>query len=208
LTRYGFFELVRGDISSFAELKGVNPRTPSGLIDVLLFPGMMAVLLFRVSGFFHHRGVRPLSRLLYILNLILFGVDLAPGAEVGPGLALPHPVGVAIAPATRIGRRVRLFQQVSVGGGSYEARELDGFPTVGDRCWIFAGAKVLGPVHLGDDSMVAANALVIRSVPAQAVVVGNPARVVRYRSSLPTSGARTAADAQAVVDAATAEDPS
>ena len=140
-------------------------------------PGMGVGGLFGMQAGCNHRGVRPVARLRYILKLILVGVDLAPGAEVGPGRALPHPVGVAIAPACRLGRNVRLFQQVSVGGGSYEVRENDGFPTVGDRCWIFAGAKVLGPVDIGDDAMVAANALGIRSVPARRGVVGSRAGV-------------------------------
>ena len=179
--RTSFLATVRADLESFAELKGVRLSTPWGFLDVLLFPGVLAVLLFRVSGVLHRWRLRPLSRLLYVLNLVLFGVDLAPGASVGPGLALPHPVGTAIAPLSRVGRKVRIFQGVSVGGVSYEDPGRDGFPTVGDECWLFAGAKILGPVEIGSHAMVAANALVIRSVPPGAVVVGNPARVVRYR---------------------------
>jgi serine O-acetyltransferase len=189
---------IWADLESFAELRGKKLRSPFALLDVLLFPGVMAVLLFRVAGACHRARLRPISRLLYILDLVLFGVDLAPSADVGPGLALPHPNGVAIAPATRIGRKVRLFQQVSVGGISYEDPTRDGFPTVGDECWIFAGAKVLGPIHIGDRAMVASNALVIRSVPAGAVVVGNPARVVRYRETAPAAP-RTEAEARIAI---------
>jgi serine O-acetyltransferase len=196
--RTSFVRTVWSDLESFAELRGKKLRTPWAIVDVLLFPGVMAVLLFRLSGAFHHVHLRPISRLLYIFNLILFGVDLAPSAQVGPGLALPHPNGVAIAPASRIGRKVRLFQQVSVGGVSFEDPTRDGFPTVGDDCWIFAGAKVLGPIHIGDRAMVASNALVIRSVPAGAVVVGNPARVVRYREA-PAAPLRTEAEARVVI---------
>ena len=197
-----FLGTVRADLESFAELRGKKLNSPLALLDVLFFPGVLAVLLFRLAGALHRARLRPISRLLYILNLVLFGVDLAPSAEVGPGLALPHPNGVAIAPATRIGRKARLFQQVSVGGVSYEDPTRDGFPTVGDECWIFAGAKVLGPIHIGDRAMVASNALVIRSVPPGAVVVGNPARVVRYREGAP-SAPRTEAEARiAVGDAA------
>ena len=189
---------IWADLESFAELRGKKLRSPWALVDTLLFPGVMAVLLFRIAGAFHRAHLRPISRLLYILNLILFGVDLAPSADVGPGLALPHPNGVAIAPATRIGRKVRLFQQVSVGGVSFEDPSRDGFPTVGDECWIFAGAKVLGPIHIGERAMVAANALVIRSVPAGAVVVGNPARVVRYREEA-QAAPRTEAEARIAI---------
>jgi len=200
-----FLGTVRADLESFAELRGKKLNSPLALLDVLFFPGVLAVLLFRLAGALHRARLRPISRLLYILNLVLFGVDLAPSAEVGPGLALPHPNGVAIAPATRIGRKVRLFQQVSVGGVSYEDPTRDGFPTVGDECWIFAGAKVLGPIHIGDRAMVASNALVIRSVPAGAVVVGNPARVVRYREGAP-SAPTTEAEARIAVGEAAPSD--
>lgn len=196
--RASFFPTIRADLESFAELRGKKLSSPFALIDVLFFPGVLAVLVFRCAGAFHRARLRPISRLLYILDLILFGVDLAPSADVGPGLALPHPNGVAIAPATRIGRKVRLFQQVSVGGVSFEDPTRDGFPTVGDECWIFAGAKVLGPIHIGDRAMVASNALVIRSVPAGAVVVGNPARVVRYREGAPAAP-RTEAEAKIAI---------
>lgn len=203
--RMSLLGTIRADLESFAELRGKKLHSPLALLDVLFFPGVLAVLLFRLAGAFHRVRLRPISRLLYILNLVLFGVDLAPSAEVGPGLALPHPNGVAIAPATRIGRKVRLFQQVSVGGVSYEDPTRDGFPTVGDECWIFAGAKVLGPIHIGDRAMVASNALVIRSVPAGAVVVGNPARVVRYREGAPAAP-RTEAEARIAIKEAAPSD--
>jgi serine O-acetyltransferase len=196
--RTSFFGTIAADFASFAELRGKKLTSPLAVLDAFFFPGVLAVLLFRLAGAFHRAGLRPISRLLYILDLVLFGVDLAPSAEVGPGLALPHPNGVAIAPDTRIGRKVRLFQQVSVGGVSFEDPTRDGFPTVGDECWIFAGAKVLGPIHIGDRAMVASNALVIRSVPAGAVVVGNPARVVRYREGAPAP-LRTEAEAKIAI---------
>lgn len=189
-----FAATVWADLESFAELK--KRRLPSvvGLIDVLLMPGVLAVLIFRIATLLHRLHLRPLSRLLYIFNMILFSVDLAPGAEIGPGLALPHPVGVAVAPHSRIGRRARIFQGVSVGGGAVEDPTRDGFPVIGDDCWLFAGAKVLGPVRVGDGAMVAANALVVRSVPVRAVVVGNPARVIRFRDVTPANLADAAAE--------------
>ncbi len=180
-TRRPFGATVWADLASFAELKKRPFPSLTGLIDVLLMPGVIAVLIFRVASALHRLRLRPLSRLLYIFNMALFSVDLAPNAEIGAGFALPHPVGVAVAPQTRIGERARLFQGVSVGGGATEDPTRDGFPTIGNDCWLFAGAKVLGPVTIGDGAMVAANALVVRSVPPRAVVLGNPARVVRFR---------------------------
>jgi len=149
----------------------------------------MAVLLFRLAASCHRARLRPISRLLYIWNLMLFGVDIAPQARVGPGLVLPHPVGVAIQGNVCIGRNARVFQGVSIGGAASEDPSRDGFPTIGDNCWIFAGAKVLGPVTIGDAALIAVDALVVRSVPAGAVAAGNPARVVRYRATSPPAAA-------------------
>ena len=194
-----FAATVWADLESFAELK--KRRLPSviGIIDLLLMPGVLAVLIFRLATLLHRFYLRPFSRLLYILNMMLFSVDLAPGAEIGGGLALPHPVGVAIARHSRIGRRARIFQGVSVGGGAIEDPTRDGFPVIGDDCWLFAGAKVLGPVRVGDGAMVGANAVVVRPVPERAVVVGNPARVVRVR------GATSANHSDAIAEVAKAQ---
>src|SRR5690348_5116154 len=90
--RFGGY--VRADLEAFAELKGVRLSSPLGLVNVLLHPGVMAVLIFRLASFCHRYYLRPISRLLYILNVILFGVELMPSARIGPGLAMPHPVGV------------------------------------------------------------------------------------------------------------------
>ena len=163
-----------------AELKQVPFPSLRGLVDVLLLPGAWAVLLFRVSSSLHNAGLRPLSRLLYFLNVVLFGVDLAPSAVVGPGLALPHPIGVAFSPVV-IGRRVRLMGGVRLGGGGFEEEQRDGFPTICDEAYIFDGAKVFGPVTVGSRTVVGTNSVVSRDLPPNAIALGHPARVVRYR---------------------------
>src|SRR5262249_5886777 len=99
-----FRELVWADLRAMAELKGARFPSPVALIDILLLPGTLTVLLFRLSCLFHHAGLRPVSRLLYIMNLVLFGADLAPGAHVGPGFVIPHPVGIGMANRVRLGR--------------------------------------------------------------------------------------------------------
>jgi serine O-acetyltransferase len=196
-----FLATIRADLDSACRHKRGEPLSLVGLIDVLFFPGVMAVLLFRLSSVFHRIKLRPISRLLYILNLILFSVDLAPGASVGGGLVLPHPVGVAFAPGVKIGRDVRLYQGVQLGGGAfaYEHAGRDGFPTLDDACWIFADAKVLGPVTVGARAIVATDSLVVRSVPPDAVAAGSPARVVRYRAPEATAPSEARAAAKASV---------
>ncbi len=170
----------REDLASIAELKHVPFPSVVGSVDVLLLPGTWAVLLFRLSSFFHRLGLRPLSRIVFFANVVLFGADLAPSAEVQPGLALPHPVGVAFG-NVRLGWRVRLMGGVRLGGGGFEDPMRDGFPTLGDDTWIFDGAKIFGPVVIGDRSVVGTNAVVTRSLPAASIALGNPARVVGFR---------------------------
>jgi serine O-acetyltransferase len=180
----GFIALVRADFASMARLKQAPYPSVKTLLDILLLPGTWAVLLFRISAALHRAGLRPFSRLVYFANCVLFGADLAPGADVGPGLALPHPVGVAFSPV-RIGRDVRLMGGVRLGGGGYDDATRDGLPTVGDHCYIFDGAKIFGGVTIGDRVVVGTNSVVSRDVPADVIVVGNPARVVKHRETSP-----------------------
>jgi serine O-acetyltransferase len=182
----GFLDLVRADLASMADLKKARWPSASGLVDILMLPGTWAVLLFRVSGALHRLGLRPFSRLVYFLNCVLFGADLAPSAEVGPGLALPHPVGVAFS-GVRLGSRVRVMGGARLGGGGYDDLERDGLPTIGDDCYIFDGAKVFGNVTVGDRVVVGTNSVVSRDIPSDVIVIGNPARVVKHRD--PATGA-------------------
>jgi serine O-acetyltransferase len=183
-----FSALVRADLASMAELKQARYPSLAGLVDILLLPGTWAVLLFRVSAALHALGLRPFSRLIYFANCVLFGADLAPGARVGPGLSLPHPVGVAFSPVT-IGARARLMGGVRLGGGGYDDVTRDGLPTLGDDCYVFDGAKVFGGVVIGDRVVVGTNSVVSRDIPSDVIALGNPARVVKHRAAAPPEDA-------------------
>lgn len=179
-----WLSVVRADLASMAELKQAPFPSVGAVVDLLLLPGTWAVLLFRLSSLLHSSGLRPLSRLVYFANCVLFGADLAPTAVVGPGLALPHPVGVAFSPV-HIGRNVRLMGGVRLGGGGYDDVTRDGLPTIGDDCYIFDGAKVFGAVTVGDRVVVGTNSVVSRDVPSDVIVLGIPARVVKHRDTAP-----------------------
>lgn len=97
-------------------------------------------------------------------------------ARIGRGVTFPHPDGVIIGRDVAVGDNCTIYQQVTLGQSHGE------FPTLGDGVTVYAGAKIVGGVHVGDDAVVGANAVVIRDVPARAVVTGAPARVVRFRS--------------------------
>lgn len=180
-TRLPLGRTIRADLATFAELKGANLRSPGGWADLFTIPGVWAGVLFRVSNALHERGLRPFSRLVYFLNYVLFACEMFPGAKVGPGLALFHPVGTAISSTSVVGKGLRVVAGVRIGGGGFGDPSKDGGPTIGDDVWILDGAKVLGPLWIGDRALLAACALPTRDVPAEAVVVGIPGRVLRYR---------------------------
>jgi serine O-acetyltransferase len=110
------------------------------------------------------------------LTRILTGVDIHPGAVIGDALFIDHATGVVVGETAVIGDHVTLYQGVTLGGTSLEPGKRH--PTVGDRVTIGAGAKVLGPVVIGHDSRIGANAVVVRDVPPHSVVVGVPGQVI------------------------------
>lgn len=188
--RPGLLATCRADVAAMAEVKGADPSSVVGLADVLMLPGTWAVILFRVAQALHRRGLRPLSRLVYFVNAVLFSVDLAPSADVGPGLTLPHPFGVAIGGGlevdgvlteVRIGRKARLMGGVRIGGGGFEDRSRDGLPELGDDVWMMDGAKVFGRVRIGDRTVVAVSSIVTQDLPDGVVAIGTPARVMKRR---------------------------
>ena len=110
------------------------------------------------------------------LTRIFTGVEIHPGALLGPGLFIDHATGVVIGETAEVGEDVTLFHGVTLGGTGREAGKRH--PTVGDRVVIGAGAKVLGAIKIGDDSRIGANSVVVKEVPASAVVVGVPGQIV------------------------------
>lgn len=163
-------EAIREDLAEMARAKGTPWPSVGALLDVLALPGTWAVIVFRLGNTAHHRGLRPLSRLAYFANVVLFGCELHPGAIVGPGLVVPHPVGMGFAAGCRIGRRARLLRHTAMGGAGNPKRP--GQPTLGDDVTLLDSAKVLGPVTIGDRSIIGANATVVDDIPPDVFVRG------------------------------------
>jgi serine O-acetyltransferase len=169
-------------LADFRGLVALEPdRSLRRHLDVLAQPGFYAVLIFRLSVVCHRAGLIPVARIFFLLNQLLFATEMSPRARVGPGLVVPHPICTGFSGSTRIGRNVVLLTGTHLGVGGYDEPSRDGFPTIGDGCRIMDGAKVLGPVEIGPGAVIGANALVMRSIPAGAVVVSPPARVVRIQ---------------------------
>ncbi|HEY4946980.1 MAG TPA: serine O-acetyltransferase [Acidimicrobiales bacterium] len=153
-----------------------DPAARSGLEIALCYPGVHAIWAHRVSHALWEGGYPFAARVTAALARALTGVDIHPAATLGAGLFIDHATGVVIGETAEVGEDVTLYQGVTLGGTSLEHGKRH--PTVGDRVTIGAGAKVLGPVTIGDDSRIGANAVVVKAVPPNSVVVGVPGQVI------------------------------
>ncbi len=165
-----------------AELKACFDRDPaarSTLEVVLNYSGLQAIVAYRLAHFLQQLRVPLLPRLFMSGVRWLTGIEIHPSAKIGRGLFIDHGMGVVIGETAQIGNDVTLFQGVTLGGTGKEKGKRH--PNIGNRVVIGAGAKVLGNITIGDDSMIGANAVVVRDVPAHSTVVGVPGYITKIR---------------------------
>ena len=166
-------EAIRRDIKAARER---DPARPTVLEVIFAYPGVHAVWCHRVSHWLWQRGARLAARTFAELTRIFTGVEIHPGAVLGPGLFIDHATGVVIGETAEVGEDVTLFHGVTLGGTGRDVGKRH--PTIGDRVVIGAGAKVLGPIKIGDDSRIGANSVVVKEVPSSSVVVGVPGQII------------------------------
>jgi serine O-acetyltransferase len=164
---------IRQDIRAAKER---DPAAPTTLQVVIAYPGVHAIWGHRISHSLWIRGAKVAARGFAELTRILTGVEIHPGAILGSGLFIDHATGVVIGETAEVGDDVTIYHGVTLGGTGRDTGKRH--PTIGDRVVIGAGAKVLGPIKVGDDSRIGANSVVVKEVPAGAVVVGVPGQVV------------------------------
>lgn len=168
------WEQLREDVSVVFDR---DPAARSAIEVTLTYPGVHALLVFRLSHWLWRHGAKLLAKLLSHAARILTGIDIHPGATIGRRLFIDHGMGVVVGETCEIGNDVTLYQGVTLGGTSLKKEKRH--PTVEDRVLVSSGAIVLGPVTLGANSRIGAGSVVIHSVPPNATVVGIPGRVVR-----------------------------
>src|SRR5271156_3674844 len=164
---------IRQDIRAAKER---DPAVPSTLQVVFAYPGVHAIWGHRVSHWLWERDAKVTARTVGEITRILTGVDIHPGAILGTGLFIDHATGVVIGETAEVGDDVTIYHGVTLGGTGRDTGKRH--PTIGDRVIIGAGAKILGPIKIGDDSRIGANAVVVKEVPSSAVVVGVPGQVI------------------------------
>jgi len=170
----GWWSLVRGDVQ--CELTR-DPAARNRLEVWTIYPGVQAVALYRLAYALWARGWRYLPRWISFVARWSTNVDIHPGARIGQRFFIDHGAGVVIGETAEVGDDVTLYHGVTLGGttpGTPRKRH----PTLGHGVVVGAGAKVLGPISVGDRARVAANSVVIEPVPTGTTVVGIPGRVV------------------------------
>jgi serine O-acetyltransferase len=171
------FEAIREDYKACFE-RDPAARAAFGFLEVIfLYPGFHAITVHRFSHFLYELKIPFLPRLISQLMRLLTGIEIHPGAKIGPGFFIDHGMGVVIGETTEVGKNVTLYQGVTLGGTGLERSKRH--PTLGDNIVIGAGAKVLGSIKIGNNVKVGAGSVVIHSVPDNCTVVGVPAEIVR-----------------------------
>jgi len=165
-----------------ADVHCVLQRDPAArnLLEVwTIYPGVQAIALHRMAHALWQRGWRYLPRWISFLARGFTQVDIHPGARIGARFFIDHGAGVVIGETAEIGHDVTLYHGVTLGGTTWRAGKRH--PTLGHHVVVGAGAKILGPIAVGDRARIAANSVVIEAVPSGATVVGIPGRVVAPR---------------------------
>ena len=149
-----------------------------GAINILVnTPGIHAIMFHRVAHSLYNRKHFFTARLISQISRFLTGVEIHPGAQIGRRFFIDHGMGIVIGETAEIGDDVMLFHQVTLGGTGKDKGKRH--PTVENNVIISAGVKVLGPIVIGENSKIGANAVVLHDIPKNATAVGIPAKVVR-----------------------------
>lgn len=156
--------------------KDYDPAARSKLEIAILYPGPKALFFHRIAHALYQSQLFFLARAVSELSRWLTGIEIHPGAKIGQRLVIDHGMGVVIGETAEIGDDCIIFHGVTLGGTKFDP--IKRHPTVGNRVLIGTGAKVLGPILIGDDVKIGANAVVSKNVEAGKTAVGNPAVVL------------------------------
>ena len=169
-------------IEDIRAYKRNDPAARSALEIILLYNGLHATIDYRIAHWLHRHGCRFLARAISQWSKMWTGIEIHPGAHIGRRLVIDHGTGIVIGETAEIGDDCLLYQGVTLGGTGKDVGKRH--PTIGSNVTIGAGAKVLGPFTVGDNSKIGASAVVLKAVPPNCTVVGNPGRIVRREGTV------------------------
>lgn len=154
-----------------------DPAARSDLEVLLLYPGVHALLAHRLAHRLHNNEHYFAARAVSQAARFVTGIEIHPAAKIGKGLMIDHGMGVVIGETAEIGDNCTIYQGVTLGGTGKDVGKRH--PTIGNNVLVGAGAKVLGPLTIGDNTKIAANAVVLENISGNSTAVGIPAKVVR-----------------------------
>mgnify|MGYP000087894053 FL=1 len=160
-----------------------DPAAKSKISVVLTYPGVKAVFLHRIANFFAVAKFDLIARMISQFSRFMTGIEIHPKAKIGKNLFIDHGMGVVIGETSDIGDNVTIYHMATLGGispsiNSDDQREIKRHPTLQDNVVVGSGAQVLGPITIGKNAKIGANAVVTKDVPENGVMVGIPAKNV------------------------------
>lgn len=161
------------------EIDSIFERDPAArsILEVLFcYPGLHALLFYRVAHWFWSNKMYFIGRFTSHIGRFLTGIEIHPGAKIGRRFFIDHGMGVVIGETAEVGNDVLLYHGVTLGGTSW--KQVKRHPTIGNNVVIGTGAKILGPITIGDNTRIGSNSVVVNNVPPNSVVVGIPGKVV------------------------------
>ena len=164
-----------------------DPAAKSKLSLILTYPGVKEVFFHRIANFFSTAKFHLIARIISQFSRFLTGIEIHPNAKIGKNLFIDHGMGVVIGETSEIGDNVTIYHAVTLGGSSpsidsERQRHEKRHPTIGDDVVIGSGAQIIGPIKVGNNARIAANAVVVKDVPENATMVGIPARTVKLEN--------------------------
>ena len=168
-------------LSDARSIRDKDPAARSTLEVIFLYAGFHALVWYRVANFFWRHKLKFLARLTSQLGRFFTGVEIHPAATIGSGLLIDHGMGVVIGETAEVGDNCTIYHGVTLGGTGKDVGKRH--PTIGNNVLIGAGAKVLGPFKVGDNSMIGANSVVLEEIAPGTTVVGVPGRPIKRKSA-------------------------
>ncbi len=168
-------------------IKKRDPAAKSIISIILTYPGVKAVFFHQISNFFYKAGFDLIARIISQTIRFFTGIEIHPGAKIGKNLFIDHGMGVVVGETSEIGDNVTIYHNVTLGGSSpsidsERQRHEKRHPTIGNDVVIGSGAQIIGPIKVGNNARIAANAVVVKDVPENATMVGIPARAVKLEN--------------------------
>jgi len=153
--------------------KRFDPAAPGCIMIYFTYPGVIALRRYRRAHKLYNRGFHNLARWMAYRTRKITGIDIHPAAKIGHGVFIDHGMGLVIGETAVVGDNCVLYHGVTLGANTFE--KVDRHPKLGNNVIVYAGAKIIGPVKIGDHTVIAANAVVVKDAPPYSKLIGVPA---------------------------------